>query len=532
MHKVQIDCDKKCSVLLMSKDEIKTIKNNSAIISNPDKKNSPKPLIESEQNSQNSLTQFQIQTLIKALESISFKQQLVQDVQEVKPDDSCLSVNKLWYEQYSCYVDSVLFTLFSFPTPFVERYLLHPDMEEIQISLRLTNVDGESLTEPQIVKVMTYIRSINQILIEINNHFRGIERMDYCRNLRPVLLKDPLMILEKKPEYVFAQKKQEDAGEFIQALVKTFFINTINFTNIKSFSNSIDSSIPDIVRSIDSIPMAPFFVYTPDQLQQKQLDLTKNIITKLDIDDYYFGNQIQNSKFQSNQAQLITLKKTQQVAILTSVLNTLKDNKKASVYNAPEYKQIIDMILANKQIETVQKYTLEELTNLYKTLRERSGPFFINKIFPIISQLKKDSNSSYYKVGVEIVKLHSIYYDIFKESENYEVENTEENKFIIINVKRFDGIKKKDSRAIEIPERVVITDSSTKEGIVLVLNQMVIHDGSSAENGHYTVRFRCKDNWYLYNDIGPEIKQIAREHNDFVKKNCSVLIYSSINPTI
>ena len=67
MHKVQIDCDKKCSVLLMSKDEIKTIKNNSAIISNPDKKNSPKPLIEPEQNSQNSLTPVQIQTLIKPI---------------------------------------------------------------------------------------------------------------------------------------------------------------------------------------------------------------------------------------------------------------------------------------------------------------------------------------------------------------------------------------------------------------------------------------------------------------------------------
>ena len=307
MHKVQIDCDKQCSVLLMSKDEIKTIKNNSAIISNPDKKNSPNPLIESEQNSQNSLTPVQIQTLIKALESISFKQQ---EVQEVKPDDSCLAVNKLWYEQYSCYVDSVLFTLLSFPTPFVERYLLHPDMDEIQISLRLTNLNGKSLTEPQIIKVMTYIRLINEILIQINNHFRGIERMDYCRNLRPVLLKDPLMILESKPEYVFAQKKQEDAGEFIQALVKTFFINTINFTNMKSFSNSVHSSIPDSVRSIDSIPMAPFFVYTPDQLQQKQLDLTKTIVTKLDIDDYFFGNQTQNSQFQSNQARFNILKKT------------------------------------------------------------------------------------------------------------------------------------------------------------------------------------------------------------------------------
>jgi hypothetical protein len=529
MHKVQIDCDKKCSVLLMSKDEIKTIRNNSAIVSNPD-------LLESEENSQNSLTQVQIQTLIKSLQSISFKQQpaaqAVQKVKEVKPDDTCLSVNKLWYEQYSCYVDSVLFTLFSFPTPFVERYLLHPDMEEIEMSIRLTNLDGKSLTEPQIVKVMTYIRLINQVLIEINNHFRGIERMDYCRNLRPVLLKDPFMILESKPEYVFAQKNQEDAGEFIQALVKTFFINTINFANIKSYSNSVNSSIPDSVRSIDSIPMAPFFVYTPDQLQQKQLQLTKTIVTKLDIDDYFFGNQTQNSKFQSSQARFNTLKKTQQVSILTSILNTLNDKKKAAVYNLPQYKQIIDLILANKQIETAERYTLEELINLYRTLRERSGTFFTNTIFPIISQLKKDPKSSYYKSGEEIIKLHSIYYDVFKESENYEVENREEDKFIIINVKRFNDMKKKDSRAIEIPETVVITDSATKEEIVLVLNQIVVHDGSTIANGHYTVRFRCKDNWYLYNDIGPEIKQVGSEDKDFVKKNCSLLIYSNVNPTI
>jgi hypothetical protein len=99
----------------MSKDEIKTIRNNSAIIFNPD-------LLEDEQNSENGLTQVQIQTLIKSLQSISFKQQppaqaaqAVQKVKEVKADDTCLGVNKLWYEQYSCYIDSVLFTLFSFP---------------------------------------------------------------------------------------------------------------------------------------------------------------------------------------------------------------------------------------------------------------------------------------------------------------------------------------------------------------------------------------------------------------------------------
>jgi uncharacterized UBP type Zn finger protein len=515
----------------MSKDEIKTIKNNSAIISNPD-------LLEAEENSQNGLTQVQIQTLIKSLQSISFKQpvkqpvQIVQKVKEVKPDDTCLSVNKLWYEQYSCYVDSVLFTLFSFPTPFVERYLLHPDMEEIDMSIRSTNLDGKSLTEPQITKVMTYIRLINQVLIQINNHFRGTERMDYCRNLRPVLLKDPFMILQNKPEYVFAQKKQEDAGEFIQALVKTFFINTINFTNIKSFSNSVNSSISDSVTSIDSIPMAPFFVYTPDQLQQKQLQLTKTILTKLDIDDYFFGNQSQNSQFQSNKAQFNNLKKTQQVAILTIMLNTLKDKKKTPAYEIPEYKQTIDLILANKQIEVIRTYTLEQLTILYRTLQERSGTFFTNTIFPIISQLKKDPKSAYYKAGEEIVKLHSIYYDVFKESENYEAENKEENKFIIINVKRFNGMKKKDSTAIEIPETVVLTDSATKEDIVLVLNQIVVHDGSTVAAGHYTVRFRCKDNWYLYNDIGPEINQVGVQDNDFVKKNCSVLIYSNINPTI
>jgi ubiquitin C-terminal hydrolase len=75
-------------------------------------------------------------------------------------------------------------------------------------------------------------------------------------------------------------------------------------------------------------------------------------------------------------------------------------------------------------------------------------------------------------------------------------------------------------------------------GNVLTLNQMIIHSGSSVSKGHYTVRFRCNDNWYLYDDMGPTVKEVGTfeklisDQNEFIKKNCSILIYSDIDPTI
>jgi hypothetical protein len=512
----------------MSKDEIKTIKNNGAVVSNPDEK---KETI--------GLTESQIQTLINALESISFKKK---DDKKDTIEDTCLSVKKLWYEQYSCYVDSVLFTLFAFPTPFIEQYLLHPDMERIELALQLTTLDEEPLTESQIKKVMAYIKHINKNLIEINDHFRGTKRMDYCRNLRPILLKDPLMILEENPTYEFAKKNQEDAGEFVQALFKTFFIDTITFLSKKFFSNSIDTSIPNYIRENGYQRVLPFFVYRPDELQTKHFEINKNTVTNLQLDDYYFGDRSKNSKFQSNKKIVDTLKKVQQRCILKEMLEALKKGKKTAVYNTPtkpddsEYKQkmdlLVDLIFNNQDSEILQNYTLLELETLYQQLRDRSGTFFTSTITPLIKKFKEDVNSCYYKAGLELNKQYSVYYNNFNESEMYELDNIEENKLIVINVKRFENMRKKDSRGIEIPEQVIITDSSTKEQIILRLNQMVVHNGSSIAAGHYNVRFRCKDNWYLYDDIGPKIQQIGPADNEFIKKNCALLIYSSINPKI
>ena len=536
MYKVQVDCEKQCSVLLMSKDEIKTIKNNSAIVSNPDEKKET-----------NGLTETQIQALIKALQSISFKKKDDQK-EENTEGDTCLTVNKLWYEDNSCYVDSVLFTLLAFPTPFVERYLLHPDMKKIEPKIKASKLNGEPLTPQQVQIVMDYIKNINQILIEVNDHFRGTKRMDYCRTLRPVLLKDPLLILEKKPNYVFAENNQEDASEFVQALFKTFFIDTITFISKKFFSNSIDTSIPIYNRENVLHPVTPFFTYRPQELQTKQFEINKNTITNLDLDDYFFGDTEKNSTFQSNIGRVETIQTAQMRCILKEMLEALKKAKKEAFYDIPnkpddpKYKQNMDllvkMIFENKNLEILQTYKLLELEKLYKQLRDRSGTFYTEKLHPLIKKFKEDPKSCYYMAGLELVKQHSIYYDTFNESEMYEMENLEENKLIVISVKRFENMMNKDSTAIEIPEQVTITDSSKKEKIVLVLNQIVIHNGASVKRGHYNVRFRCKDKWYLYDDIGAKIfpigslKDMISADKDFVKKNCSVLIYSSINPTI
>ena len=516
MYKVQVECDEPCELLLMSKSEIKTIRNNKGKVTNPDQLE--------EKGDKTKLSNNQIETLIKALESIVGKKE--------SNKENCLAINRLSYENYSCYVDSVLFTLFSFSTKFVESYLLFPDMNDIEKKVKKTLLDGEKLTEEEVKKVMDYVKKINLVLVEINNHFRGIDRLDYCRTLRPILLKDPLMILEKKPEYVFAKKDQEDAGELIQALFKTFFIDTITSNTIKSFSNSENESFPEIIRSINSILTTPFFVFSPKQLQDKQIILDKEYINELEQDDYYFGDQSKNSKFISNTQEVNRLKKLQLISILKLIFETLKKNKKFQISSLSQFMDLVNLVRTNKDDEIVEKYTLEQINELYKLLKDILGPYYTDTLAPLIKRFKKDKTSVYYTAGEEIIKSHTVYYDIFTEREIFELEDNDNNKLLVINVKRFDDLNKKDNTAIQIPKEMIIN------GNVLTLNQMIIHSGSSVSKGHYTVRFRCNDNWYLYDDMGPTVKEVGTfeklisDQNEFIKKNCSILIYSDIDPTI
>jgi ubiquitin C-terminal hydrolase len=77
------------------------------------------------------------------------------------------------------------------------------------------------------------------------------------------------------------------------------------------------------------------------------------------------------------------------------------------------------------------------------------------------------------------------------------------------------------------------------------LNQIIVHTGDTA-SGHYFVYFRCNDNWYEYNDK-PDSRMSGHNRvskiikiGDFsmllkstrVTKDCNLLIYSYINPTV
>lgn len=523
MYKVQVECENKCNVLLMSKQEIKTIRNNGAKVIYPDK------LVEEPDKTKLSYTQ--IDRLIKALESI--QSQGIEKPQN-ESSDKCLALEKLKYESYSCYVDSVLFTLFSFSTRFVEQYLLNPNMEQIQYILENTETINESkLTKQQVQKVLEYIRRINLILIDINKHFRGVERMDYCRTLRPVLLKDPLMILQEKPEYVFAQKKQEDAGELVQALFKTFYVNTLLLTTVKTLSNSLNPSIEELVRSENIVEAAPFLVLSPSDLQSSELSINKITSTKLDIDEYYFGDQQTNSTYQMNLVKADRLKKLQEISVLMEMITKLRTAKKTTVYmSLPKFTQLVNLILNDNIDQILENYSLNELKELYRIIRDKAGSYFTDTLFPLIKKLKTNPKSAYVNIGQDLVKLHSIFYDTVRESETYNFKGEEDNKFLVINVKRFEGMKKKDVRSIEIPVEIKIADTT------LSLNQIIVHSGSDITAGHYTVRFRCNDNWYLYDDIGPELKEIGsfeklvNEDSSFVKNNCTILVYNDIHPSV
>ena len=70
--------------------------------------------------------------------------------------------------------------------------------------------------------------------------------------------------------------------------------------------------------------------------------------------------------------------------------------------------------------------------------------------------------------------------------------------------------------------------SSGKE---LKLNSMIIHWGT-AEGGHYICLYKCRHQWYLFDDMSHKsehigtLDKVIRYNNGIFLKNCTDLVYT------
>jgi hypothetical protein len=464
---------------------------------------------------------------------------------ESKEVDKCLVLENYKINAFSCYMDSLLFCLFAFPTKFVETYFLKLDIERFTNILTEVRIGKDTpheaeLTVEQIGTVIEYIASIHTILVEINKKFRSEIKEDKCTTLRPKLLKDPLEVLKPIAErdFVFAKNLQEDVSEFLQALLKTFFITTIEFEKSMIYTNTT-KHFPE--KKTDRIEKTdPFISYYPFELQKEKNDISINQTeTLLEIDEYLKDTSAL-SKEQSIEYDL--LKRKQMIGLILNFVHIIGDSKVLKILTSLQAQDkiisdIIILFIKNDSYDIVKNmvlFTLKQLEDFYSTLRNSVPPsFFQTKIIPSVTKYKTERDRIYYKSQQDILKM-IIYYDKKVEREQLKLIDEPQNQFIIFNIKRFANPPTKDTTPIEISLLLKISDTTT-----LQLNQIVVHEGISIISGHYVVYFRCNEKWYKYDDAKGIIpidkgtfEDLLAYNKNVVQKNCALLIYNNIKPTV
>ena len=200
----------------------------------------------------------------------------------------CVAINRHTYDielENSCYMDSLMFSLFSFPNDFVNKYLLRPDFDRIRayifndlhkkyVRKNLNTIAGEipgETSDAQLVrvnailrqplsrpietqlrtdtdKIMRYIRSVHRMLVGIHQDLTQTRDKQICRNLRGLLLTSPFQILEENPKK-FAEYNenvgtfgQDDPALFFNAILETFCVENLRYDNHRSYSSTSSNS--------------------------------------------------------------------------------------------------------------------------------------------------------------------------------------------------------------------------------------------------------------------------------------------------
>jgi ubiquitin C-terminal hydrolase len=194
----------------------------------------------------------------------------------------------------SCYMDSVIFTLMAFPSDFVHHYLLNPQLLDI-ISAKL--IAPKYHIEDR-KKILAYVEKIQNIIIKIHTELQSRQLtanlnnvpVEECVSLRRELLKDPLNVLQPDiRDFHFGNASQEDAPEFLEALFRTFFIETLTITETITYESSThpDQRKRPRVNVTQKYPVIP--IALDDVIES--LILSKPVEEKLDADSFLRGDE-------------------------------------------------------------------------------------------------------------------------------------------------------------------------------------------------------------------------------------------------
>jgi hypothetical protein len=403
--------------------------------------------------------------------------------------NSCLSINRHLYDNNSCYMDSVMFALFSFPSTFVTKYILNADINAIETKIiqelylqKMRNIMDEVTHKPDneseesrservkqfitdyeqgfahpyssvesrmriqreieqdATKIIEYVKRVKTMLDEINNQLRGTKSINRCLPLRSILLRGPFTVLDGRYDYSEIQENVtrswgENSNKLSDQVKAQRLANAIT---AKRFSTGKMEDADEFLQAI----FKTFFIETIEEKTEKQYYNRSNNFLKNNYQTHYTGPLIQfsSSKLHNNNFIMI---QTDETSIQPLV-----------------------------ELPAAVKYT-EKKT---------------------------------YKV-------------IDDEQEEY-------NKYMIIKIDR--TIDRIDVN-VDIPETLRIRE----KGSVLSLNHIVVR--LISPHLHFVVYFRCNNNWYMYNDIDAKIipcgtfDNLKKTHTDVTHKSMLLFYNGSAN---
>lgn len=194
----------------------------------------------------------------------------------------CKDVQKYAYNNNSCWMDSVLFALFAFPTPFIKHYILAPArVDQIREELALEKIGvKDAYTEAELKDIISYIKKIQLILqnISANGNNQPLNsigpddnrtKLYHTDSLRRVLQQSvtdtgKFTVIDEENIY-----REMDVGEFVTNIFNVFNISNITENEYKIFTSNLDSTI-EYKSPVHTTRTHPLVLIKIDELKEEK----------------------------------------------------------------------------------------------------------------------------------------------------------------------------------------------------------------------------------------------------------------------
>jgi hypothetical protein len=198
------------------------------------------------------------------------------------PKDTCHIKGLLWVGQ-SCYMDSILVSLFSNPTN-VTNYLLHEPVKQLNGEPRCgANHQADIKTR----------KLIQKELLRISNMIQGnLEKPEYCTNLRKILASCPHF-------ENFHLPKMADSGEFLAYIFGLFDLPKATTVTISYGTDNIidkyplDSELVETHRTVDKTASLIIWIHNQSLLEGVRLRTSELLINREDSFPYILEGENQ-----------------------------------------------------------------------------------------------------------------------------------------------------------------------------------------------------------------------------------------------